>query len=363
MITRINMGPVHPGVPGALRLAVDVDGDTVVGVEPHIGFLHRGVEKLVEMRGYMQSLPYMEKLDYAAPMAYGDSYISAVESAVGTLVSERAAYARTILLELQRIASHLFWLGTMADCLGQSASLSMWTLRDREAILRLLEEASGARMSYVNMRLGGLARELPPGFSERAGAALGRIMKNAREYDSFVTRSPVFMERLRGIGVLTRDAAMDLGVTGPVLRGSGSDYDVRKEAPYYAYEKLGFRPQTRSEGDCLARYRVRMLELRESARLVKEAFVKMPDGSAVGAPIRPVIPRAVRDVVQVSRETPRGECMLYMVAAAGGPYRLSIRSPSFANLAALREISKGCRTADLFAIVGSLDLVMGEVDR
>lgn len=363
MITKINVGPVHPSTHGVLRLVVDVDGDTVVDVEPHIGFLHRGVEKLAETRKYMQNPPYMEKLDYVSPMAYDEIYVAAVEEAMGIAVGERAAYARTILLELQRLASHLLWLGTMANDLGQLFGVFMWTFRDRDMVLRLLEETSGARMFYVNMRLGGLARDFQPDFGERAGTALDYLEKRIGEYDSFVRKNPVFMERLRGVGTLTRDMAIELGVTGPVLRGSGVECDVRKDDPYYAYGKLNFRPQTRGEGDCLARYTVRIMEMRESIRLVREAFKSMPEGSAAGAPIRLILPNAGRKTVRISREMPRGECMMYLVPDLQGPYRLSIRSPCFINLTALRELSRGCRMADLFAILGSLDLVMGDVDR
>jgi NADH-quinone oxidoreductase subunit D len=363
MITRVNIGPVHPSIHGALRLVAEIDGDTVVDVEPHIGFLHRGVEKLVETRKYMQCPPYMEKLDYVSPMAYDEIYVAAVESAMGVQVGERAAYARTILLELQRLASHLFWLGTMANDLGQQSSMFMWAFRDRDMVLRLLEETAGARMFYVNMRLGGLVRDFQPGFGERTEAVLGYLEKRIEEYDSFVRKSPVFIERLKGVGRLTKEMAMELGVTGPVLRGSGIEYDVRKDRPYYAYEKLNFRPQSRGEGDCLARYGVRIREMKESVRLVREALKLMPEGSAVGAPTKLVLPGIGRKAVQISRETPRGECMMYLVPDPQSPYRLSIRAPCFINLAALRELSKGCRTADLFAILGSLDLVMGDVDR
>ena len=192
---------------------------------------------------------------------------------------------------------------------------------------------------------------------------LDYLEKRIGEYDSFVMKNPVFIERLRGVGRLTRETALELGVTGPVLRGSGIEYDVRKDGPYYAYGKLNFRPQVRSEGDCLARYRVRMLEMRESIRLIREAFRKMPEGSAVGAPIRLILPGAERKTVRISREMPRGECMMYLVSDPQSPYRLSIRAPCFINLAALGELSRGCRMADLFAILGSLDLVMGDVDR
>jgi NADH-quinone oxidoreductase subunit D len=305
----------------------------------------------------------MEKLDYVSPMAYDEIYVAAVEDAMGVAVGERAAYARTALLELQRLASHLLWLGTMANDLGQLFGVFMWAFRDRDMVLRLLEEASGARMFYVNMRLGGLSRDLQPDFPERAGAVLDYLEKRIAEYDSFVRKNPVFIERLRGVGRLTKEMAIELGVTGPVLRGSGIEYDVRKDAPYYVYSNLNFRAQSRGEGDCLARYRVRIMEMRESVRLVREALRRMPEGSAVGMPVRLILPRVEKKAVRISREMPRGECMMYLVPDEQSPYRLSIRAPCFINLAALRELSKGCRVADLFAILGSLDLVMGDVDR
>ncbi|VVB77487.1 F(420)H(2) dehydrogenase subunit D [uncultured archaeon] len=362
-ISRINIGPVHPSTHGVLRLVADIDGDTVVGVEPHIGFLHRGVEKLVENRMYMQCPPYFEKLDYVAPMSYDEIYVAAVEQALGVELSERAAYSRTILLELQRIASHLLWLGTMSNDLGQFFGMFMWAFRDRDRVLRLLEEVSGARMFYVNMRLGGLVRDFQPGFDERALEVLGYVERRVKEYERFIEKNPVFIERMKNVGVLTKDMAIELGVTGPVLRGSGVDYDVRKDNPYYVYGKLNFKTQVRSECDCLSRYKVRVMEIRESIRLVREALRIMPEGSAVGMPTRLIIPAAKNRIVGVSREMPRGECFVYMVADPQRPYRLSIRAPSFANLAALGEMAKGCKTSDLFAILGSLDLVMGDVDR
>lgn len=363
MTTRINIGPVHPSTHGVLRLVADIDGDTVVNIEPHIGFLHRGVEKLVETRMYMQSPPYMEKLDYVAPMSYDEIYVAAVEKALGVEVKERAMYVRTVLLELQRIASHLLWLGTMSNDVGQFFTVFMWCFKDRDLVLRLLEEASGARMFYVNMRIGGLIRDLPQGFEDRTRDVLAYLEKRVDEYQSFLEKNPLFMERMKGVGVMSKDMAVQLGVTGPVLRGSGVDYDVRKNNSYYVYDRLKFQAQMRSGGDCFARYKVRVLEIRESLRLVSEALRQMPEGDAIGMPIRLILPNAKNRIVSVSREMPRGECLMYMVADPQRPYRLSIRAPAFINLAALNELTKGCRTADIFAILGSLDLVMGDVDR
>jgi NADH-quinone oxidoreductase subunit D len=363
LVTRINIGPVHPSTHGVLRLVADMDGDTVVNVEPHIGFLHRGVEKLVENRMYMQCPPYMEKLDYVAPMSYDEAYVATVEKAMGVEVKERAMYVRTILLEFQRIASHLLWLGTMANDLGQFFTLFMWAFKDRDMVLRLVEQASGGRMFYVNMRLGGLVRDLPKGFEDKADELLEYLYRRVRDYEEYLENDPVFLERMKKVGVISKDDAISLGVTGPVLRGSGVRYDVRKNNPYYVYEKLNIEPQVRSEGDCFARYKVRMLEIRESIRLIRDAMRTMPEGDAVGSPVKLILPSAKNRISIVNREVPRGECLMYLVADPQRAYRLSIRSPSFVNLSALGKIVKGHRMADLFAILGSLDIVMGDVDR
>ncbi len=363
MVTRINIGPVHPSTHGVLRLVVDLDGDTIVNVEPHIGLTHRGVEKLMENRMYMQNLPYMEKEDYVASTAYGDAYISAVESAMGIEVKERAQYVRVVLLELQRIASHLLWLGTMLNDLGQFFTLFMWTFKDRDIILRLLEEQAGGRMFYVNMRPGGLIKELPPGFEEETLQVMNYMEKRVAFYENYLEKNEVFIERTKGVGVMSAQQAIEYGVTGPVLRGSGVDYDVRSNKPYYVYKELGFRPQVLSGGDCFARYKVRMLEMKESIRLVRTALKKMPEGDAIGMPIKLILPAAKNRIVSVSRETPRGELFIYMVADPQKPYRISLRTPSFINLSALNALAKGSRLADLFAILGSLDLVIPDVDR
>ena len=362
-LTRINIGPIHPSTHGVIRLVVDLDGDTIENIEPHIGFLHRGVEKLVETRMYMQSPPYMEKLDYVAPMAYSEVYVAAVEKAMGIEVKERAQYLRTILLELQRIASHLFAVGTMCNDMGQMFTVFMWAFKDRDMVLDLLQEAAGSRMFYVNMRLGGLNRDVPPDFKQHAAEVMDYIDKRIPQYEKYVESNPVFMERTKKVGVLSKEDALDLGVSGPVLRASGVDYDVRKNNPYYIYEKLHFNAKVLHDGDNFARYKARMLEMRESVRLVKAALNMLPEGDALGMPVKLRSPNPVNRIVVSSRELPRGEVYMYMVADPQKPYRLSIRSPNFINLAALRHMAKGAKIADLFAIMGSLDLVMGGVDR
>ncbi len=362
-ITRINIGPVHPSTHGVLRLLVDLDGDTIVNVEPHIGFLHRGVEKLVETRMYMQSPPYMEKLDYIAPMAYNDAYVAVVEAAMGIEVKERAKYIRTALLELQRIASHLAGIGFMCNDLGQMFTGFMWAFKDRDIVLDLLQEAAGSRMFYVNMRLGGLNRDLPADFKEHAFKTMEYLEGRMGEYQSYIEKNSVFTERMKGVGIIKKKDAINLGLSGPVLRASGVDYDVRKNNPYYAYEKLHFNTIMLNDGDNFARYKVRIMEIEESIRLVKAALNAMPEGDALGMPVKLRSPNPVNRIATANRELPRGEAFMYLVADPQKPYRLSIRSPNFINLAALKHVTKGARIADLFAIMGSFDLVMGGVDR
>ncbi len=362
-ITKVNVGPIHPSTHGVLRLVVHLDGDTIAKVEPHIGFLHRGVEKLVETRMYMQSHPYMEKIDYMAPMSVDDLYVSTVEKAMEIEVSERAQYVRVVLLELQRIASHLFWVGSICNDLGQLFTTFMWGFRDRDMALRLLETATGQRMFYVNMRLGGLARDIPEGFGDETLKFLDYLEKRLREYEKFIEKNPIFIQRMKDIGRISRSEALDLGVTGQVLRASGVSYDVRKNNPYYVYDKLDFNPVVLQQGDNLARYRARVLEIEESIRLIRKALGKMPEGNALGMPVKLVSPPVKNRIVSVSRENPRGEEMMYMVGDPQGPYRLSIRAPTFINLSALDYMARGNRFADLFAIMGTLDLVMADVDR
>jgi len=364
-ITRINVGPVHPSTGGVVRFVVDLDGDTIVNVEPHIGFLHRGVEKLAETRMYMQIPPYTEKLDYVAPMAYNDAYVGAVEAAMGIEPSERAKHIRTILLELQRIASHLFSIGLLSNDIGQMFTVFMWAFKDRDMVLDLLQEATGSRMFYVNMRLGGMQRDLPPDFADHTLDTIKYIEKRMFEYAKYMEKNPVFTERMKGVGILSREQAKELGVTGPVLRASGVSYDVRKNNPYYMYEKYHINAKTMQTGDNFARYKVRILEIQESVRIIKLVLKGLAgsEGKAEGMPVKLRSPNPVNRISIVRRELPRGECTMYLVADSQKPYRLSIRSPSFINLAAVSHISKGARFADFFGILGSLDFVIGCVDR
>ncbi len=363
-IMRINVGPIHPSTHGVLRLVVDVDGDTVKRVEPHIGFLHRGVEKLMENRMYMQSPSYTEKLDYVASFSWDELYVSAVELAVGKEVKEAAQIARVVMLEFQRIASHLIWLGTQCNELGQMFTMFMWCMRERQEVLKLLEDIAGTRMFYVNLRLGGLNRQLPSDFVDRAYKLTDYLEQHFLQYPDITEGDPIFMERMKGVGVLDKDAAIDYGVSGPVLRGSGVEYDIRKSMPYYVYDKMKFTVPTGTKGDNFDRYRVRYREMLESIKIIRQALQIMPkDPDVLGLPIKLIGPPAKPDTVISHRELPKGEGIVYMVPDKQKPYRVSLRSPAFINLSVLPKIAQGAKFADLVVISGSLDLVMGEIDR
>ncbi len=362
-VMRINVGPIHPSTHGVLRLVVDVDGDTIKSVETHIGFLHRGVEKLCETRMYMQNPSYFEKLDYISPMSWDEIYVAAVEEAMGIEVKEAAQYARVVLLEFQRIANHLLWIGTLCNDIGQLFTVFMWCFRERAKVLKLLEDATGGRMFYVNMRLGGLNRKLPDDFAERALELTEYLQRKVTEYEDVLDSNDIFIERLRGVGVLSMKDAINYGVTGPVLRACGVEEDVRKSKPYYIYNKLNFNIPTKSGGDSYSRYRVRLDEIFQSIRIIRQALDLMPKGDMIGAPIKLIGPNAKPDTVMVSRELPKGEGIIYMVPDKQKPYRVSIRSPGFVNLAALPKMLEGAKFADIFAVFGSLDVIFGETDR
>jgi NADH-quinone oxidoreductase subunit D len=360
----INIGTVHPSTHGVLRLVVDVDGDIIKRVEPHIGFLHRGVEKLMETRMYMQNPSYTEKLDYVAPLSWDDLYVSTVEQALGIAVKEKAQYLRVILLEFQRIASHLLWLGTFSNDNGQFYTMFMWTFRERAKILKLMQDVSGGRMFYLNLRLGGFKSALPEDFAKRAYDLTDYLEGKILRYPEMLDDNPVFMERTKGIGVLTTADAIDYGVSGPVLRASGIEEDVRKNAPYYVYDKIRFNVPVGSHGDCFDRYRIRYEEMLESIKIIRQALDAMPEkGDLIGMPVKLIGPSANPDPVMTTRELPRGEGMIYMIPDKQRPYRISLRAPTFINLAALPKMAEGFKFADLFPTLGSIDIILAELDR
>ena len=363
-VMRINVGPIHPSTHGVLRLVVDVDGDTVRNVETHIGFLHRGVEKLMETRMYMQSPSYVEKLDYAAPMGWSALYTNTVEMAVGKEATEEAQYASVILLEFQRIASHLLWLGTFCNDTGQMFTMFMWAMRERDQILKFLEDVTGSRMFYVNFRIGGLNRRLPQDFYSRARELTDYLERHITEYPEILDGNSIFMERTKGVGVLSRADAIAYGVSGPVLRGSGVEEDVRKSAPYYAYKKLNFKIPTSGQGDSYSRYRVRYEEMHQSISIIRQALEKMPkEGNVLGMPIKLIGPPARQEPVLNRHELARGEGLIYMVPTSQKPYRIYLRSPAYTNLSVLAKMCEGVKYADIFPILGSIDVVIAEIDK
>lgn len=359
----ISIGPVHSGAHGFLKLDVDVDGDIVRKVEPRIGMQHRGVEKLLETRLYMQSPSYMERLDYLAPLSWDNLFVSAVEKATRTEVKERAKYARMILLEFERMASHLFWLGSF--CNGMKIPIAVeGALADREMIIRFLERVAGSKVFYTNLRLGGLDRDLPREFRQKSFDLADYMEDRVHEYRTLLEGDSVFLEKTRNVGVLKPMDARDGGVTGPVLRGSGIAEDVRKSKPYYHYDKIDFTVPVQTRADCLGRYRIRIEELWESTRIVRQVLEKMPQtGDVKGLPISTSGPDAIREPVLISRELPRGEGLIYLVPGKQKPERVSLRSPSFANLSAVSKACEGAKLSDVHTILGSFDIVISEVDR
>jgi NADH-quinone oxidoreductase subunit D len=366
----MNMGPQHPSAHGVFRAILTLEGETVVAVDAVIGYLHRCHEKLAETLTYVQYPTIASKTDYVSAMTAELAYVSAVERVGKIDVPKRAQYLRVICAELQRIASHCLWLGTwcmdMGGALGGGATVFLYTIRERELILDLFETLTGARLLYGFHQVGGTRYDLPAGWTQKCRETLDVIAQRLDEYEAMLEDNAFFLVRTQGVGVVSRELAEDIGVAGPLLRGSGVAYDLRTAAPYSSYEDFGVRVPVESAGDCYARYRVRMAEFRESIRLVRAGLDGLPEGPISSRP-------GVKSVGQVripkgegySRiEGARGEVGCYLVADGGPkPYRLKWRGASFSNLAVLPHIIPGHKVADVVAIMGSVDPVFGEVDR
>lgn len=357
----LNMGPQHPSTHGILRIKLELDGETVVDSEPVLGYLHRGFEKLVENRTYLQVIPLTDRLDYISAMSNNMVYVKAVEELAGIRIPERAEYIRVIVLELQRIASHLLATGSFGMDLAALSAL-MYTFRERELILDLFEMLCGARLTYNYMRFGGVRNDLPEGFVEKTRAALDVIAPKIDEYEEFLSENEIFLMRTQDIGVLKADDAVNWGATGPVLRASGVKSDVRIDDLYTVYDKFDFNIITRKAGDCFARYEVRLDEMRESIGIVKQALDDLPLGEMMAKV--PKVLKPPTGEVYSRIESPRGELGMYLVSdGSQNPYRLKIRSPAFVNLSILPELIKGAKIPDVVAVLGSLDIVLGEIDR
>jgi NADH-quinone oxidoreductase subunit D len=382
----LNMGPQHPSTHGVLRLVLELDGETVVRAEPEIGFLHTGIEKQCETRLYHQVVTLTDRVDYLAPLSNNLCYCLAVEKLLGLEVPPLARWMRVMLTELTRLNSHLVWLGTHALDIG-AMSVFLYCFREREDILRIFEMFSGQRMMTSYFRIGGLAVEPPRGWHRAVQNFIEAFPSRLDEYEELLTRNPIWLRRTKGIGYVSLEDLLDLGVTGPMLRAAGLAWDIRKAEPYSDYDKFEFDIPTRTESDVYARYQVRLEEMRQSTRIIRQALEGMPSGPHVADAPGIVLPdrekmktemealiyhfkivtegfRVPPGEVYQAVESPRGELAYYVVSDGGNrPWRVYMRTPSFGNLQALPAMVEGGLIADVVAALGSMDFVLGDVDR
>lgn len=357
----LNMGPQHPSTHGVLRVILKLDGEKVLGTDCVIGYLHRGVEKIAENRTYVQFNPYVDRMDYVAAVSNGLGYCEAVEKLLGVEAPERARYIRVILTELNRLASHQVWLGTHALDIGALTPL-FYCFRDREEILKIFEKYCGARLTTHAFRIGGCQYEIYQGFEKEVLDYCDFVLPKIDEYEELLTTNRIWVERTKGVGVLSGAECIELGATGPVLRGSGVKWDLRKAQPYAAYSKFEFDIPIGKNGDTYDRYLVRIEEMRQSVRILRQAASSIPEG-----PITAKVPKVLRPPageIYHSIEAPKGELGYFIVSdGSTQPYRVRVRPPSFVNLQALDKMVRGWLVADVVAVIGTLDIVLGEVDR
>lgn len=357
----VNMGPQHPSTHGVLRVVAHVDGEVILDVVPHIGYLHRGTEKLAERRAYPQVIPLMDRFDYLAAMFNGEVWCMAVEKLMGLEVPPRAQYIRMMVMELNRIASHLVWLGTFGLDLG-AMSVFLYAFRDRESILDLFEKICGARLTYSYQRIGGVPWDVPKGWTEEVLEFCKYLPPRLDEMDALLTGNEIFLVRTQGIGILPKEEAIDYGVTGPMLRASGVPFDVRRAEPYLQYDQVEFEIPYQTTGDVLARYLVRLEEMRQSVHILEQCVAQLPEGPVMAKVPRTIKPPAGECYVRI--ESPRGALGVYLVSdGSTNPLRFHLRPPSFINLQPLPIMSRGWKIGDFIAILGSVDIVLGEVDR
>ncbi|HEV8524996.1 MAG TPA: NADH-quinone oxidoreductase subunit D [Terriglobales bacterium] len=357
----LNMGPQHPSTHGVLRVILKLDGEKVLGTECVIGYLHRGVEKIGENRTYAMFNPYVDRMDYVAAVSNGLGYCEAVEKLLAVEAPPRANYIRVILTELNRMASHMLWLGTHALDIGAITPL-FYTFRDREEILKIFEKYCGARLTTHAFRIGGCLYETYEGFEQDVKRFCSHVDPKIDEYEELLTTNRIWVERTKNVGVLAAQDCIALGVTGPVLRASGVKWDLRKAQPYAAYKNFEFDIPTGQNGDTYDRYLVRIAEMRQSLRIIRQAVDSIPEG-----PIMAKIPKVLKPPVGEiyhSIEAPKGELGYFIVSdGSTQPYRVRVRPPSFVNLQALSKMVEGQLVADVVAVIGTLDIVLGEVDR
>jgi NADH-quinone oxidoreductase subunit D len=382
----LNMGPQHPSTHGVLRLVLEIDGEIVVRLYPEIGYLHTGIEKTCEAKFYQQVVPLTDRIDYLSPMANNLCYCLAVERLLGLAIPEKARWIRVLLSELTRLNSHLVWLGTHAMDIG-ALTVFLYTFREREDILRLFEAVAGQRMMTSYFRIGGLSMEPPLDFFDRVQSFIRTFPEKIDEYSNLLTGNPIFKNRLQGVGYLSAADAIALGVTGPNMRASGVDFDLRRDMPYSGYEKFQFEVPVSAVGDVWARYLVRLVEMRESVKIIQQALDGMPEGPVKADAPHVVLPDREKMKTQMEAlihhfkivtegfvvpagevyqgiESPRGQMGYYVVSdGTAKPYRVHMRNPSFATLQAIETMCKGRMLADVVAVIGSIDIVLGEIDR
>ena len=382
----LNMGPQHPATHGVLRLVLDLQGETVVGCDPRPGYLHRGIEKWMESRTYHQIIPMTDRLEYITCMNNNLGYVVAVEKLAGITVPERAQFIRTLLAELTRLSGHLVWLGTHALDIG-AMTVCMYTLRERELILDLTEMVTGARQTVSFVRIGGVRNDIPADFIDKCREFTELFPKRLEEYDTMIRQNRIWLKRTVGIGVMTAEEAVNYGLTGGTLRGSGVNYDLRKVEPYAAYDQVEFDVPLGKNGDVYDRYIVRIEEMRQSNRIIRQCLDMMQPGPVVTADPRYAIPEKVnvmksmqalahqfvimskwvpmpKGEVYVATEAPKGELGFYIVSdGSGRPYRIKIRAPSYVHISALPKMVTGHMVADVIACIGTIDIVLGECDR
>jgi len=382
----LNMGPQHPSTHGVLRVLLEIDGETVVRMMPDIGFLHTGIEKTCEAKFYQQVVPLTDRIDYLCPMTNNLCYVLAVEKLLGLEIPPKAQWLRVLLNELTRINSHLVWLGTHAMDIG-ALTVFLYCFREREEVLRMFEMVSGQRMMTSYFRVGGIALEPPLGFFDRVRDFAGYFPERIDQYENLLTGNPIWTMRTKGVARMTAEDAIALGATGPTLRGSGVDIDLRRDMPYSSYEKFQFKVPVSQEGDVFARYMCRVQELRESIGIVRQALDGMPEGPIKADAPGIVLPDREKMKTQMESliyhfkiitegfavppgevyqavESPRGEMGYYIVSdGTAKPYRVHMRSACFANLQTLPTMCEGRLLADVVAAIGSIDIVLGEIDR
>jgi NADH-quinone oxidoreductase subunit D len=382
----LNMGPQHPSTHGVLRLVLELDGEVIVKVTPHIGFLHRGIEKLSEYRTYHQILPLTDRLDYLAPMSNNLGYILTVEKLMAVEVPERAETIRIIMAELTRLESHLVWLACHALDIG-AMTVFIYAFRERETVMEIYELISGARMTSNFFRVGGLSQDVPEEFVKKVSDFIDVMPGYLDQYEGLLTTNPIWLKRTVGNGVISAEDAIDIGLTGPALRGSGVDWDLRRDNAYCGYDKYQFKVPTGENCDTFDRYKVRLIEMREACKIVRQALDRLKPGPVLADcpqvcyPAKENVYNSIEGLIHHFKiasegfaapegevyqgvEAPKGELGFYIVSDGGNkPERLRIRPPSFVNLQAIEQMSVGTMIADLVAVIGTLDIVLGEIDR